>query len=69
MRSTLINRASGALVTVAVLLSLALGVRQAAASQSKGASCENCAGFGWSLECAICCGGPGFCSAAHKCLC
>jgi len=69
MRSTLINRAAGALVTVAVLVSLALGVRQAAASQSKGASCENCAGFGYTAECEACCQGPGFCTTAHICLC
>lgn len=53
---------------VGLLVSLGIGAKQATAASSR-QGCQDCAGFGRTLECDFCCGGPGFCTLAHICIC
>ncbi|HEX9632042.1 MAG TPA: hypothetical protein VGA02_06215 [Gemmatimonadales bacterium] len=58
-----------ALYGLGIVAALAFGTRQAVAGARAGDPCV-CQIIGQTTdECDACCGGPGFCTLAHYCLC
>lgn len=51
-----------------VIVSLGFGATQLNASEAA-LGCNSCQGVGPTLECELCCLGPGWCSVGHICVC